>query len=97
MKEYGMKTTKWRVYCDLAWTESIVTSPEEYIEETELFKLEIHTDYHIIGLFKLETWLDLLKEVGLEVKQMKMEHSYDRFILGEGEYSLLMFICSKPL
>ena len=60
-------------------------------------KLDIHTDCHIIGLFKLETWLDLLKEVGLEVKQMKLEHLYDRFILGEGEYPLSIFVCSKPL
>jgi SAM-dependent methyltransferase len=60
-------------------------------------KLEIHTDCHIIGLFKLDTWLDLLKEAGLEVKQVKIEHSYDRFVLGEGKYPLLMFICVKPL
>ena len=60
-------------------------------------KLEIHSDIDTIGLFNLSTWLDLLKEVGLEVKQMKLEHSYDRFILGEGEYPLLMFVCSKPL
>ncbi len=59
-------------------------------------KLEIYTDCHTLGLFTLTTWLSLLKDVGLEVKQMKMEHSYDRFILGEGEYPLLMFICRKP-
>lgn len=60
-------------------------------------KLEIHSDTDTIGLFKLSTWLDLLKEVGLEVKQVKIEHSYDRFILGEGKYPLLMFVCVKPL
>lgn len=60
-------------------------------------KLEIHTDCHIIGLFKLDTWLDLLKEAGLEINQAKVEHSYDRFILGEGKYPLLMFVCVKPL
>jgi SAM-dependent methyltransferase len=58
-------------------------------------KLEIHTECHIIGLFKLDTWLDLLKEAGFEVKQAKIEHSYDCFILGEGKYPLLMFICTK--
>ena len=31
-----MKTTTWRVYSDLAWTESIISSPEEYGEDTEL-------------------------------------------------------------
>ncbi len=60
-------------------------------------KLEIYTDCHRLGLFTLTTWLSLLKDAGLEVKQMKMDHSYDRFILGEGEYPLLLFICSKPL
>jgi hypothetical protein len=60
-------------------------------------KLEIHTDYHILGIFKLKTWLDLLKEVGFEVKHMKMEHLYDRFVMGEGEYPLTMFVCTKPL
>jgi SAM-dependent methyltransferase len=60
-------------------------------------KLDIHTDCHIIGLFKLETWLDLLKEVGLEVQHMRLDHLYDRFILGEGEYPLSIFVCSKPL
>jgi SAM-dependent methyltransferase len=60
-------------------------------------KLEIHTDHHKIGLFKLETWLNLLREVGLEVKQVRMKHSYDRFILGKGECPLLMFVCSKAL
>lgn len=59
-------------------------------------KLEIHTDCHIIGLFKLDTWLDLLKEARLEVKQTKIEHLYDSFILGEGKYPLLMFVCTKP-
>ena len=60
-------------------------------------KLEIHSDTDTIGLFKLSTWLGLLKEIGLEVKQKKLEHSYDRFLVGEGEYPLLMFVCSKPL
>jgi len=60
-------------------------------------KLEIHTDYHIIGLFKLETWLDLLKEVRFEVKQMTVEHLYDRFIFGEGKYPITMFVCTKSL
>lgn len=60
-------------------------------------KLEIHTDCHILGLFSLKTWLELLKEVGFEVKHMKMEHMYDCFIMGEGKYPLLVFACAKPL
>jgi SAM-dependent methyltransferase len=61
-------------------------------------KLEIHTDCHTMGIFKLETWLDLLKEMGFDdVNQIKMEHSYDRFLLGEGKYPLLMLVCGKLL
>lgn len=60
-------------------------------------KLEIHSDTDTIGLFKLSIWLGLLEETGLEVKQMKLEHSYGRFLVGEGEYPLLIFVCSKAL
>ena len=60
-------------------------------------RLEIHSDTDTFGLFKLSTWLDLLKKIGLKVMQMKLEHSYDRFLVREGEYILQMFVCSKPL
>jgi SAM-dependent methyltransferase len=61
-------------------------------------KLEIYTDYHTIGLFGLDTWFDILREAELEVKdEKKIERLYDRFILGEGKYSLRMFVCIKPL
>jgi SAM-dependent methyltransferase len=59
-------------------------------------KLEIHSDTDTIGLFKLPVWLGLLKETGLMVEQMKLEHTYDAYLLGEGEYPLLMFVCTKP-
>jgi len=36
-------------------------------------KLEIETDHHLCGIFNFETWLDLLKEVGFEVRQMEFE------------------------
>jgi SAM-dependent methyltransferase len=55
-------------------------------------ELEIHSDRHLCGIFKLETWLDLLREVGFEVKQMKFEHP----TFTEGEYCPIL-VCSKPL
>ena len=55
-------------------------------------KLEIHTDRHLCGVFKLKTWLEFLKEIGFEVKQVKFTHS--NFTEGE---SYLMLICIKPL
>jgi len=60
-------------------------------------KLEIHTESDIVGIFKMEVWLNLLKEVGFEINQMRLEHSYDRYILGGDEYPLSMFVCNKPL
>lgn len=60
-------------------------------------RLEIYSDCHTLGLFKLETWLDILHELDFEVNQIKMEHSYDRYIFGEGKYPLTIFICTKPL
>jgi len=55
-------------------------------------KLEIHTDRHLCGIFKLKIWLKLLKEVRFKVIQNKFEHS--TFIKGES-YPIL--ICIKPL
>jgi hypothetical protein len=60
-------------------------------------KLKIYTDCHTLGLFTLATWITLLNDFGLKVRQMSIDHSYDRFILGEGQYPLMVFICSKPL
>jgi len=59
-------------------------------------KLEIFTDRHILGLFKLETWLELLKKAGFDIiNQIRMDHAYDRFVVGEGKYPRSMFVCSK--
>ncbi len=60
-------------------------------------KLEIYTDRHLLGLFKLQRWLDLFNQAGFEnLVQINMDHTYDRFIMGEGKYPQLVFICSKP-
>jgi len=53
-------------------------------------KLEIYSDRHLCGIFKLETWLKLLKATGFEVKQVKFTHS----TFTEGE-SYPMLICIK--
>jgi SAM-dependent methyltransferase len=58
-------------------------------------KLEIHSDCHVLGIFKLKVWLDLLKEQGFTVKKVNLDHLYDRFIKEDGEYPLTMFICIK--
>jgi len=55
-------------------------------------KLEVHSDCHLCGIFKLETWLEFLKATGFEVRQVKFTHSTFR----EGEF-YPMLICLKPL
>ncbi|NNF97449.1 MAG: class I SAM-dependent methyltransferase [Halobacteria archaeon] len=50
-----MKTSKWLSYNDLAWTESIISSPDDYAEETEFYvntikensEIEIKTLFHL--------------------------------------------------
>ena len=40
--------------------------------------------------------LDLFKKAGFDdINQINIDHAYDRFIIGEGKYPLLMFVCSK--
>lgn len=56
-------------------------------------KLEIHTDRHELGLFPLATWLHLLRDRGFTVRQVRLDHTYDRFILAEGAYPLTIFVC----
>jgi len=59
-------------------------------------KLEIYNDRHILGLFKLETWLNLLKRAGFDIiNQINLDHGYDQYIAGEGKYPRLMFVCRK--
>lgn len=58
-------------------------------------KLEIYTDKHTIGLFNLITWEKLLKERGFSLKKISAENTYDRFMLKDGDYPQVMFICRK--
>ena len=59
-------------------------------------ELEIFTDRHIIGLFASETWHRLFKELTLELKQVALKDLYAPYILGEGEYPLQIFVCTRP-
>jgi len=58
-------------------------------------KLEIYTDKHIIGLFNLADWFDILQSSGFRIKYEKITCAYDRFIMEEGKYTLTMFVCIK--
>ena len=52
--------------------------------------LEIHTDSHIWGLFKMDTWRRLLEATGFDVQELKFAHT--TFL--EDEF-LPMFVCIK--
>jgi SAM-dependent methyltransferase len=59
-------------------------------------KVKIYHERHTIGLFPLETWVRLIKNIGLDMTQLKINNLYDRFIMNAGEYSQTMFVCHKP-
>jgi hypothetical protein len=54
--------------------------------------LEIQKDYHLCGIFSLETWVELLKQLGFEItlKNVKLK------VPLESE-PFTMMICVKPL
>ena len=60
-------------------------------------RLEIHSDVCTGGLFPLATWLSLFKAQKYNVRQIKLEQSYDRYLLEGGKYILRVFICGKPI
>lgn len=58
-------------------------------------RLSIHTDRHVLGLFSQAQWISLMEGAGLEVSQTRLDGLYDRFILGEGEYIMQVFVGIK--
>jgi SAM-dependent methyltransferase len=57
--------------------------------------LEIETERHRLGLFPLDAWTALFAEFGLVVETANLDHAYDRFLLGEGDYRQRIFVCLK--
>jgi SAM-dependent methyltransferase len=57
--------------------------------------LQIVTDRHTIGIFSLDVWHQLLGELRLHVEELRMDHQYDAYLLGEGEYNMTAFLCRK--
>jgi len=55
-------------------------------------RLEIYTDPHLCGIFKLETWIELLKKTGFEVIQRDFTSA-----IAEKKEIFPLFICIKPL
>ena len=59
-------------------------------------ELKIYTDRHVLGLFSQHEWLSVLQDAGLSVRQEELQGMYDRFILGEGQYPMQVYIGVKP-
>ena len=55
-------------------------------------QLEIRTDPHLCGIFKIETWHELLNETGFEI----IQKSYTD-VSGKRSETFPVFICIKPL
>jgi hypothetical protein len=46
MKRNKNKTAAWRAYSDLAWTDSIICNPEEYILQSDQRKYQNYIQYN---------------------------------------------------
>ncbi|WP_245795290.1 class I SAM-dependent methyltransferase [Thioalkalivibrio denitrificans] len=55
-------------------------------------ELSVYTDRHVLGLFSQAQWLAVLRGAGLDVKQTVLDGAYDRFIMGDGEYPMQVFV-----
>ena len=55
-------------------------------------KLETYTDPHLCGIFKLETWFELLEKTGFEVTQKDFTS-----VTSKGRETFPLFICVKPI
>ncbi len=56
--------------------------------------LQIVTDRHTCGIFSLAAWRRLLEESGFRVKEKRMDHLYDGYLLQAGEYPLTLLVCT---
>ena len=54
-------------------------------------KLDIYHEIHTLGLFSINTWLNIFKENNLIINQTDMNHLYDKYLLENGQYKLKIF------
>lgn len=58
--------------------------------------LDLHHDGFTGGLFPEAFWISVFRDAGLETREERLEHPYDRYLAGEGEYVLRLFIGRRP-
>jgi SAM-dependent methyltransferase len=57
--------------------------------------LEIFSERHFLGVFDAATWNRLLRRRGFDVQRRKGGNEYERFMLKEGDYPQVVFICRR--
>lgn len=58
-------------------------------------KLTIHKDHHLLGLFSQATWEKVFKDANFSLQITSINGIYDRYILGDGNYPLTIFLGKK--
>jgi hypothetical protein len=57
--------------------------------------LTLHTDRQILGLFPQATWDQAFDDAGLAMRKMTLDGLYDKYLLGDGQYPLTVFVGQK--
>lgn len=55
-------------------------------------ELSIEHEVHTLGLFSFDQWMNLFENLQLKVDEIDLNHLYDKYLLGDGEYKLQVFI-----
>ncbi len=58
-------------------------------------KLTVHMDRHVLGLFSQKDWKKVFRDNGLVLHQSTLDGVYDKYLLGEGNYPMQVFIGVK--
>ena len=57
--------------------------------------LEVVIDRHTIGVFCRAVWRRLFEGLRLRAEELRLDHLYDAYLLGEGGYHMTVFLCRK--
>ena len=58
-------------------------------------ELAVHTDRHVLGLFSHGAWGKVFNGAELTMQKTNLNGIYDKYLLGDGEYPLTVFVGQK--
>lgn len=58
-------------------------------------ELTIYTDQQVLGLFPQEEWDNVFRDAGVAMRKTTLDGVYDKYLLGEGEYPMIVFVGQK--